>query len=1170
MKKIIMKKSKLLVSAFISTVLLWVWIAWNVSTTNLSSKYTQCNSNESIDENYYIVWQNYTRDNTRDTFWNSSVTSFISAPGSEVQLWRNNWILSNCSDWSRISNVVEKSNSDRVLALLNFDGCTFNKPNYPKVSDPTAIDAQIHFVIWYYEKKSRPGWTTMTSKFGFKDFEDAYRTCYPDHEQKTDISQCDDTTIRYSTTLKQHKWECINYRVFRCGDWLVNSPYGTDYTNTSYSEQCDPNDPTHSWWNNNGKICNDLCQLVETTPVTPTTCTIDIDPDSLVLWNTWVVSYTISWEFNSPIYMNVSPSLVWAFPYVISSNTWDSITTWDVFVWSNLSTWTYVFTINWVWFPSESEFICTWILNVVEPQLDIEKEIDFISLTWDIIQYTITLTNNNKVVYHNAYIRDKMPQAVSYQTSTIIWVSNYNFGTWTSGGREWFEYSWFDMQPWDVVYVILTGTIAMPNTSISNQISNSPLFMMGGWVEQIANTYYESYKSNVINCAYTEWDEDCAEYPEDEFMSGSLTKLVNDAKTYAVRNIGETITYTISFKNLGNVDWTSYRFVDTLPNEVDFQEVLCNGECTVETWVNTSGEYIVTVSYSGSILAPQAEWMFTIVWRVNSSILLSRSAINWVSLRYQTKLWTGELLDYAIINYNEHTQGDGCGNWRLEVDYYEECDGWYKLDSYINADVTGRFYIFDYLDYTGSTLAPESIAWKWYYCTEDCRLSNTQWDVYDVPSCLNVDTTITVNENELIPFWWRIWQKDKMKFVNWWNSVSCNPSQNGKTVINKDTMKCTFKIYNGHSYSQKNWEPINEIELDCFDDIDWKLDKFFSPFDDDTCQFTWCVDFSKVASRNVFNVFTLLGSRTIQDYWEYKIALSNIDYDYCSSDGTWKKWNMCGSAICEVNFVLTTPYIMQTNTAWVPTATTSNFLNKFYDIAWNKIVTDISDIMKVSTSNYSETANVESEINKFKNKYESLAVKSNVSWWDGIDTVKKVPWKNIYFVSWNGKLVLSASTLWTNPFTVVVTWMDVVISGSVSTNGMIITNKTMSFKDESCLTWWQVVKWIFIAEWWFVKNGTTLNININKPRCHWWNLNVKWVLIWKNIKNLTESKRSQLNSRFDTELRYRNTNDSKLKAERRNEIFQWASLLIEYNPDLWSNTIPWAEIFTETLSVYKK
>jgi len=158
---------------------------------------------------------------------------------------------------------------------------------------------------------------------------------------------------------------------------------------------------------------------------------------------------------------------------------------------------------------------------------------------------------------------------------------------------------------------------------------------------------------------------------------------------------------------------------------------------------------------------------------------------------------------------------------------------------------------------------------------------------------------------------------------------------------------------------------------------------------------------------------------------------------------------------------------------------------------------------------------------------------------------------------------------WT-PFTIYVEWMDVLIEWSVVTNGMIITDGKISFEDDSskwyCEEWWQVVNGIFVAKWWFDSISRTRNVDKNQERCPWWNLHVKWVLIWDDIQNLTNNRRSHLNDWFNVKSNL----ESAVKRERKNEIFEWAALLIEYNPTLWTKLPPGADSFTKTLDVYRK
>jgi hypothetical protein len=153
----------------------------------------------------------------------------------------------------------------------------------------------------------------------------------------------------------------------------------------------------------------------------------------------------------------------------------------------------------------------------------------------------------------------------------------------------------------------------------------------------------------------------------------------------------------------------------------------------------------------------------------------------------------------------------------------------------------------------------------------------------------------------------------------------------------------------------------------------------------------------------------------------------------------------------------------------------------------------------------------------------------------------------------------------------VIKWMNVVVEWSVRTNWMFIVQWwKISFKEDPnnrCKAT-QTVQWIFISDLWFGIGDPTLNIvnTLNRERCQWWWLHIKWVLIGDNIEDLVTQRRAQLNDRF----RVKSNDEAKIKIERRNKIFNWASVLIEYSPSLWTSLPPWAEDFTKALEVYKK
>jgi hypothetical protein len=79
-------------------------------------------------------------------------------------------------------------------------------------------------------------------------------------------------------------------------------------------------------------------------------------------------------------------------------------------------------------------------------------------------------------------------------------------------------------------------------------------------------------------------------------------------------------------------------------------------------------------------------------------------------------------------------------------------------------------------------------------------------------------------------------------------------------------------------------------------------------------------------------------------------------------------------------------------------------------------------------------------------------------------------------------------------------------------------------------------------------------------------LDVQGILIGNNIDNLVNSRRSQLNNRFFTA----GSSDAAIQATRRNEIFNGASVLLEYSPSLWNALPPGASEFTKALDVYKQ
>ena len=163
-----------------------------------------------------------------DNMTNIDKNLFIRSWESSVVLWENtNWAMT-CWDWWRLSNVVP--NIDWEYMVIWGDWCTLNKISK---SDSNLPDAQIVYNVAYKRQTWLKAWTS-----------NYYYYNYNDNTQNYLVDQTKRTwwNIEYSWN------ECYNIYTHWCGDWIVDS---NDW------EQCDPNDPSKSWWWING--CSASC-----------------------------------------------------------------------------------------------------------------------------------------------------------------------------------------------------------------------------------------------------------------------------------------------------------------------------------------------------------------------------------------------------------------------------------------------------------------------------------------------------------------------------------------------------------------------------------------------------------------------------------------------------------------------------------------------------------------------------------------------------------------------------------------------------------------------------------------------------------------------------------------------------------------------------------------------
>ena len=334
-------------------------------------------------------------------------------------------------------------------------------------------------------------------------------------------------------------------------------------------------------------------------------------------------------------------------------------------------------------------------------------------------------------------------------------------------------------------------------------------------------------------------------------------------------------------------------------------------------------------------------------------------------------------------------------------------------------------------------------------------------------------------------------------------------------------------------------------------------------------------------NRKVLGLPNQLSSqwKEIAQFGEYKIALEKVEYKTCniSNNKDWKqvvnsKVHVVDERVCEVDFAVTDPYLIQKSPygIWNKTSTP---LDNYKLKNGESFMGPIFPTSSISDTAYSVPADTKKLFTTFKNKYSKIAKSVNVKKW-----LSKVPWKSIYLVS--GKQI-NLNGLISNvskPFTLIATDPDanISINGDVSVNAMIMTQWTITFDasnscDGGARQWGhagQIVRWIYYAGSWFNSSwdGALKNIekNLNNWQwCNYGNLHIKWVAIW-DLSEVVKTRRSELYTWFKW------TGWGKVWTEKKDIVINGASVLVEYNPDLWGNLPPGANEFNKVLEVYRK
>ena len=524
-------------------------------------------------------------------------------------------------------------------------------------------------------------------------------------------------------------------------------------------------------------------------------------------------------------------------------------------------------------------------------------------------------------------------------------------------------------------------------------------------------------------------------------------------------------------------------------------------------------------------------------------------------------------------------------------------------------------------------------SYNWYTCTPNCTLQKDGITVAPKCFDLE-NGSISIMKWEVLPFYWNMESQlgftgtpekkmqENAKYLSKYFTEKC--SDNGaewKIALNEgDSFQCVFKVYGP---GKQNSNLLYYFEVPCVGVNGWDnwggfYSRIQSFVDQNKKAFFGGSELSNAgAIRDIFGslnnwtyptlfplssklAITNFGTsnasflngwqlgipnqlsgpkRDITRFGEYKIALEEVKYKKCDEkDKDWKvvlgsRVYKTDDRVCEVDFAVTDPYLIQKSPygIWNKASTP---LDNYKLKNGESFMGPIFPASSISTTAYAVPADTKKLFTTFKNKYSKIAKSVNVKKW-----LSKVPWKSIYLVSGEQINLDGLISNVSEPFTLIATHPDanISINGDVSVNAMIMTQWTITFDaSKSCndgggRKWGhagQIVRWIYYAGKWFGSSwhGALKNTEDNLDRwkwCNYGNLHIKWVAIW-DLSKVVAARRSELYTWFKW------TGWGKVWAEKKDIVINGASVLVEYNPDLWGNLPPGANEFNKVLEVYRK
>ncbi|GHW02437.1 hypothetical protein AGMMS50249_2230 [candidate division SR1 bacterium] len=757
----------------------------------------------------------------------------------------------------------------------------------------------------------------------------------------------------------------------------------------------------------------------------------------------------------------------------------------------------------------------------------------------DMIGYKIQFANNTSVPVSNASIRDTLPSTLKYISSEFYLFGVKQPNLPKNANTNPLIRDGLNVGAGQSGYIILTGQV----------ISVKP-----GDTTNMA-CFRES--TNPTDCSST----------------GFTYEKVLDIKKEAVIpttgiKSGDTVTYKLTIENRGNNGQTSFNVYDTLPAGMAYKsnDQSANFDFDSLNPMNLKwGVYKQTLGPGQKIIITYTVQITTTGTLTNTACVLAKDAPD-----------TQKVCKSVTIIVPDDT--DTCPNGAInptDTPPCTKCSANSIMDNNVcKACPAGQ------KPNTAQTACEE--------IQRECPAGQEKvnGDCKKL-TCISTYTSgISINRGEIFPFYGDIGVLFDDGYGNYnienGQLLSGNPTVDSDCstagAIARDSIKCNYQVFN-QGDSKQGDTPYYNITVPCFTtELDspiltaTKASRGTSPRKTSIYLFSeFGSGTSILPNTNVNHASTR--KSTDKTLGEYKLSLKVTEYKKCDPDKKNRKLEQ-DVDVCESNFTLTEPYIIQKTPAGNLETSVEilkrmklnsaisipNFTGKDAETLVNTVLEHGAAV--------EQTTEESKAMESFISKYSKLAVKLSGTKFGLSKGISKVPSQEIYFASGDMTLTGTSSDL-NKVVTIIQTTGNITVVGNISTNVMLLTKGTITFKSSDCDKQ-QQVKGIFYAKDGFKSSGDLRNTDLSKEnRCEGGNLKVQGILLTKDnsitsLESLYKNRRSELNQWFTAD-------PNASIATRQGYVMNGASLLIEYSPSIFESTTmaPGTKDFTNSLSVFK-